>query len=129
MSSNYNNSTQFFLNVMIWLGVSLGISLTISLLLPFPISLVTIIGVFILLNLYMRRRMMQRMRMRGGRVFSSMSSSSPMTEDNSLKYYCMSCGTQHKEISCPNCGSKMKKVGYGWSIYSGVGNQKEICIV
>lgn len=115
MSSNYNNSTQFFLNVMIWLGVSLGISLTISLLLPFPISLVTIIGVFILLNLYMRRRMMQRMRMRGGGVFSSMSSSSssPMTEDNSLKYYCMSCGTQHKEISCPNCGSKMKKVGYG----------------
>src|SRR5687767_15770792 len=41
-------------------------SLTISLLLPFPISLVSIIGVFILLNLYMRRRMMQRMRMRGG---------------------------------------------------------------
>ena len=113
MSSNYNNSTQFFLNVMIWLGVSLGISLTISLLLPFPISLVTIIGVFILLNLYMRRRMMQRMRMRGGGVFSSMSSSTQMSEDNSLKYYCMSCGTQHKEISCPNCGSKMKKVGYG----------------
>jgi rubrerythrin len=51
--------------------------------------------------------------MRGRGVFSSMSSSSPMTEDNSLKYYCMSCGTQHKEISCPNCGSKMKKVGYG----------------
>jgi hypothetical protein len=113
MSSNYNNNTQFFLNVMIWLGISLGISLTISLLLPFPISLVVIIGVFILLNLYMRRRMMQIMGMRGGvrGVFSSMSSS-PMLEDNSLKYYCMSCGTQHKDISCPNCGSKMKKVGY-----------------
>jgi hypothetical protein len=112
MTSNYNNNAQFLLNVMIWLGVSLGISLTISLLLPFPISLVTIIGVFILLNLYMRRRMMQRMRMRGGvrEVFSSMST--PMSEDNSLKYYCMSCGTQHKDISCPNCGSKMKKVGY-----------------
>jgi rubrerythrin len=39
-------------------------------------------------------------------------SSSPMSEDNSLKYHCMSCGTQHKDISCPNCGSKMKKVGY-----------------
>jgi rubrerythrin len=30
----------------------------------------------------------------------------------SLKYYCMSCGTQHKDINCPNCGSKMKKVGF-----------------
>jgi hypothetical protein len=113
MSSNYNNNTQFFLNVMIWLGISLGISLTISLLLPFPISLVVIIGVFILLNLYMRKRMMQRMGMRGRvrAVFSPMSSS-PMLEDNSLKYYCMSCGTQHKDISCPNCDSKMKKAGY-----------------
>ena len=65
-----------------------------------------------LLNLYMRRRLMQRMGIRGGvrGVFSSMSA--PMSEDNSLKYYCMSCGTQHKDISCPNCGSKMKKVGY-----------------
>jgi hypothetical protein len=115
MSSNYNNNAQFLLNVMLWLGISLGISLTISLLLPFPISLVTIVGVFILLNLYMRKRMMQRMGMRGGErvrgAFSSMSSS-PMSEVNSLKYYCMSCGTQHKHISCPNCGSKMKKVGY-----------------
>jgi hypothetical protein len=113
MSSNYNNNAQFLLNVMLWLGISLGISLTISLLLPFPISLVTIVGVFILLNLYMRRRMMQKMGMRGGGVrgaFSTMSS--PMSEDNSLKYHCMSCGTQHKDISCPNCGSKMKKVGY-----------------
>jgi hypothetical protein len=115
MSSNYNSNAKFLLNVMLWLGISLGISLTISLLLPFPISLVTIVGVFILLNFYMRRRMMQRMGMRGGEgvrgAFSSMSSS-PTSEDNSLKYHCMSCGTQHKDISCPNCGSKMKKVGY-----------------
>ena len=29
----------------------------------------------------------------------------------SLKYYCMSCGTEHRETSCPKCGSKMKRVG------------------
>jgi rubrerythrin len=34
-----------------------------------------------------------------------------MYGDNSLKYYCMSCGTQHKQVECPKCGSKMKKVG------------------
>jgi hypothetical protein len=116
MSSNYNNNTQFFLNVMIWLGISLGISLTISLLLPFPISLVVIIGVFVLFNLYMRRRLMQKMRMSGeeqGGMFGSVSSSSSMLgNSSSLNYYCMSCGTQHKDVSCPNCGSKMKKVGY-----------------
>jgi hypothetical protein len=113
MSSNYNNNnTQFFLSVMIWLGISLGISLNISLLLPFPISLVVIIGIFILLNFYMRRRLMQRMRMSGGGMFSSMPSSLTVGDSSSLKYSCMNCGIQHKDISCPNCGSKMKKVGY-----------------
>jgi hypothetical protein len=28
-----------------------------------------------------------------------------------IKYYCMSCGKEHREIACPNCGSKMKRVG------------------
>jgi len=38
--------------------------------------------------------------------------SSPMSDNNQgLKYYCMSCGKEHREIACPNCGSKMKRVG------------------
>jgi rubrerythrin len=44
----------------------------------------------------------------GGGMFGSMSS---MFGDNSLKYYCMSCGTKHREVACPKCGSKMKRVG------------------
>ncbi|MDP9287467.1 MAG: anaerobic ribonucleoside-triphosphate reductase [Thermoproteota archaeon] len=32
-------------------------------------------------------------------------------DNSSLKYYCMSCGTQHKQAACPKCGSKMKRVG------------------
>jgi DNA-directed RNA polymerase subunit RPC12/RpoP len=28
-----------------------------------------------------------------------------------LKYYCMICGKEHREIACPYCGSKMKRVG------------------
>ena len=94
---------------MIWFGIAIGISLTISILLPFPISLVTIIGVFILLSFYMRKRMMSRRGARG--MFGSMSSMSSMFGDNSLKYYCMSCGTKHGETACPKCGSKMKRVG------------------
>jgi rRNA maturation endonuclease Nob1 len=31
--------------------------------------------------------------------------------DRPLKYYCLRCGKEHREITCPNCGSKMKRVG------------------
>src|SRR5438128_1593576 len=107
-----NNNKQFLINQLIWMGISFGISIAISMLLPFPISLVTIIGVFILLNFYMRNRMMRKMGMGGGvGMFGSLSSSSSMFGDSSLKYYCMSCGTQHKHAACPKCGSKMKRVG------------------
>ncbi|HET7344549.1 MAG TPA: hypothetical protein VFJ05_01590 [Nitrososphaeraceae archaeon] len=76
---------------------------------PFPISLVTIIGIFILLNFYMRKRMMSITG--GGRGVGMFGSMSSMFGDSSLKYYCMSCGTKHKEAACPKCGSKMKRVG------------------
>ena len=56
--------------------------------------------------------MMRKMGMRmGGGMSGPMSSSSSMFGDNSLKYYCMSCGTQHKQAACHRCGSKMKRVG------------------
>jgi hypothetical protein len=60
----------------------------------------------------MRRRMVKRMGMgmREG-ISGSTSSSSSTFGDTSLKYYCMSCETQHKQASCPKCGSKMKRVG------------------
>lgn len=98
------------MNQLMWFGISIAISITISILLPFPISLVTIIGVFILLNFYIRKRMMSRTGGGGTGVgmFGSMSS---MFEDNSLNYYCMTCGTKHREAACPKCGSKMKRVG------------------
>ena len=53
----------------IWFGISLAISFV----LPFPISLVAIFGVFILLNMYMRRVMIKRIgNMGGGAMFGSM---------------------------------------------------------
>lgn len=128
MSSHYNNNTHFFFNIAIWLGISLGISLTISLLLPFPMSLVVIIAVFVLLNFYIRRRLMQRTRTREGGGFRSATSSFTAKENSSLKYSCMNCGTEHKDISCPNCGSKIKKVVYWWSVFLDVGSRKEKCL-
>jgi rubrerythrin len=29
-----------------------------------------------------------------------------------VEYYCMSCGTKHNKAACPNCGSRMKRVGF-----------------
>jgi hypothetical protein len=109
---SYNNK-QFLFAQLLWIGISFGISLTISLFLPFPISLVAIFGVFILLNMYMRRVMMRRMSGAAGTgMFGSTSSMFGNNNSSSLKYYCMGCGTQHRDASCPKCGSKMKKVGF-----------------
>jgi hypothetical protein len=45
-------------------------------------------------------------------LFRSLSSTSMGGGQYSpVKYYCMSCGKEHREIACPNCGSKMKRVG------------------
>ncbi len=63
--------------------------------------------------------MMKRMSDTSGaaEMFSStpsMFNSSGNSNNNgsSLKYYCISCGAQHKEAECPKCGSKVKKVGF-----------------
>ena len=107
------SNRQFLASQLIVMAISFGISIAISMIIPFPISLAVIIGVFILLNFYMRNRMMRKMGMGtgGGGIFNSMSSS-VAASNSSLKYYCMSCGIQHNLSECPNCGSRMKKVGF-----------------
>jgi hypothetical protein len=97
-------------NIAVWMGISIGISLTLSLLIPFPISIVAIIETLLLLNFYLRRRMIVRM---GGTNSSMMGAGmfSLTSTYGSMKYYCISCGTQHKKIACPKCGSRMKRIG------------------
>jgi hypothetical protein len=89
---------QFHINQLVWLGISFGISITISMLIPFPISLAVIVGTFLLLNFYLRKRMGSFNAIMGG-MFSPTTAYS-----GSPKYYCMSCGTQHKQVACPKCG-------------------------
>jgi hypothetical protein len=115
MSTPQDNDKQFLIYQLKWMGIYVGIGFVISLVLPFPISLVGALGAFLFLNFVRTRRILKRsgIDMKGlFRSFSSASSSSSMYGYNSpLKYYCMSCGKEHKEIACPNCGSKMKRVG------------------
>ncbi|HYA83645.1 MAG TPA: hypothetical protein VEH06_09390 [Candidatus Bathyarchaeia archaeon] len=107
-----SGNTQFLINQLVWIGISFGISIIISMLVPFPISLVVIVGTFLLLNFYLRRRMMARMgSLNGTSIMGGMFSPTTSYGSSALKYYCMSCGTQHKQIACPKCGSKMRSIG------------------
>ncbi len=95
------------MNQLVWIGISFAISIIISMLIPFPISLVVIVGTFLLLNFYLRRRMISRMGNAStlGGMFGQATAYA-----NSLKYYCMNCGKQHRQAECPKCGSKMKRI-------------------
>jgi hypothetical protein len=44
-------------------------------------------------------------------VLNSLSSSVSARNQKLLKYYCMNCGREHIKVACPNCGSKMKRIG------------------
>jgi hypothetical protein len=114
-----NGSIRFLGALLTWMGISLAISLAISFILPFPWSLAVIIGIFLLLDFYLIRKANRRMRNGHSEssVFDSLSSLFSSDDDNDrsansgLKYYCISCGVQHKQVSCPKCSSKLKKIG------------------
>jgi len=106
-----NPDTKRFLSVqMMWIGISLAISFALSIFLPFPISLVAIIGVFLTINYYTRRQMSHRMGMRGGVMGSSFLGG--MGASKTADYYCISCGFKHRQAACPRCGSKMRRVDF-----------------
>src|ERR687898_1619831 len=113
---NIDNSTKrFIINRLKWLGFYMGISFILLFLLPFPYDFISVLGLFILVNFLRARSIMKRYgstgRLKG--MFGSLSS--PIAGNNHqhgpVKYYCMSCGKAHNDITCPNCGSKMKRVG------------------
>lgn len=92
----------------------MGIGLVIILLLPFPVDMIILFSVLFLISFFRgRMRFMQRYSRKHGigdlfRFFSSLTSGNSHIP---LRYYCMSCGKEHNEVVCPNCGSKMKRVG------------------
>src|ERR687893_600463 len=101
-----NTDTKNFLqNQMIWIAISIAISLTLFFLLPFPLSLIVIIGVFIAMSYYIRRRQMRRMGMMG-------SSNNNTGGGGGINYACIACGQRFKGGSCPRCGSKMKRADF-----------------
>jgi hypothetical protein len=109
-----NETKRFIIHRLKWLGLYFGIGLVLVLLLPFPYDFISVLGLFVLINFLRGRSILKRYGGTGGikDLFGSLSSSmSRNDQSRPLKYYCMNCGKEHREIACPNCGSKMKRVG------------------
>jgi hypothetical protein len=91
----------------------MGGGIILVFLLPFPFDFISIALLFVLMVYLRGRSEMKRLGGTGGirDLFGSFSSSISGDQSRQLKYYCMNCGKEHREIVCPNCGSKMKRVG------------------
>lgn len=118
-------------NYLIWLLIYFGIGLTVIFIFPFPISLGVFLVTFVILNLIRSEILLRRARVGGIKgLYRSLSSFRREFADmkyRQTRFYCMNCGKEHRMISCPRCGSKIKKVGV-WSSCFGIGNQKVKCI-
>jgi Sec-independent protein secretion pathway component TatC len=95
-------------NQLVWIVIYFGIALAVTLLLDFPISLLVVLAIILPLSLYRRKRYFKRF----GRGEGSFFHPGSMFGSKGIDYYCISCGTKHRQSACPNCGSKMKKAGF-----------------
>ncbi len=106
-----DSTKRFIVNQAMWLGIYFGISIAVMTAaqaagLPWPAAFGILIAVIIGLSMYRRRQFMRKMGQSQGSFFGGGSSS------KTVEYYCMNCGTKHNKAACPNCGSRMKKVGF-----------------
>ena len=94
-------------------GSLYGYQFTSDFLVAFPYDFISVLGLLVLVNYIRYRSILKRYKGPSGvkNMFDSISSGMDSSTEMSLRYLCMSCGKEHKEISCPNCGSKMKKIG------------------
>ncbi|HEU4445298.1 MAG TPA: hypothetical protein VFR94_11555 [Nitrososphaeraceae archaeon] len=109
-----NDTKHFIIHRLKWFGLYFGIGIILVLLLPFPYDLLSVIALAILFNFLRGRSILKRYGETDGvrGLFGSLSSSTPHNDQSRpLKYYCMNCGREHREIACTSCGSKMKRVG------------------
>jgi hypothetical protein len=103
-----NDTKRFIIHRLMWFAVFMGIGIILVFLVPFPLDIISIAGLFVLT--YYLRSISETKKFGVRDLFGSFSSAFN-DQYRPLKYYCMSCGKEHKEIACPSCGSKMKRVG------------------
>jgi hypothetical protein len=100
---------RFLYQQILWLGIYFAISIVITMFIDFPYSLMVLLPVIFGIAYYRRYRFMKQIGRQQGSLFRN-----PFDQKNEggVHYYCINCGTKHNKVSCPNCGSKMKKAGF-----------------
>jgi len=101
------DSKRFLQYQIMWIGISLAMSFAISWFVPFPLSLVVIIGMFMGMNYFIRKRQMRRLGMASRSLFGT----SIFGGERVVNYYCINCGMKHNARSCPRCGSNATRIG------------------
>jgi hypothetical protein len=122
-NNNNGNRQQIQTNCWVWLAAYLVIGLAVSFVVPFPLSFGIALLVFFALNAVRMHIALKKQGMIGGikDLYKSMSSSLGNSWNNSgslgmgmgyspIKFYCMNCRYEHKENTCPKCGSKAVRV-------------------
>jgi hypothetical protein len=107
-----DDTKHFIIHRLKWFALFMGIGIILVLLLPFPLDSISAVSLFALTYYLRNRSEMKRFGGAGGvRDLFGLLSSAFDEQYRPPKYYCMGCGKEHREIACPNCGSKMKRVG------------------
>ena len=115
---------QLILNELKWAAIYFVAASVIIILLPFPADLVLALMAFVVLCWFRRYLLSRKLGMKNPgstmtgiefkkirELFKSNISVSNDDSQSKVKYYCMNCGYEHREIACPNCGSKIKRAG------------------
>jgi predicted RNA-binding Zn-ribbon protein involved in translation (DUF1610 family) len=115
---------QLALNQLEWTAIYLAVAFIIIIFLPFPIDLALALVAFLVLGWYRRNLLLRKLGMKNPRstvtgfefkkikeLYKSNISDSIDHDQSQVRYYCMKCGNEHREIACPKCGSKMKRAG------------------
>jgi hypothetical protein len=89
--------------------------------LPFPVDLALALVAFLIIGWYRRHLYLRKLGIKNPtstgtgfdfkkikELYKSNISDSNDYGQSKVKYYCMNCGYEHREIACPKCGSKMK---------------------
>jgi hypothetical protein len=109
------------------LTIYLAVAFVILFFLPFPVDLAVALLAFLALSWYKRNLLLRKLDLENARskdtgfefkkikefyksIFSNVFHSTDYGQSQ-VRYYCMKCGNEHREIACPKCGSKMKRIG------------------
>jgi hypothetical protein len=112
MSSNKVDDNSVQKSNLVWIAIYLGISAFLSFVLPFPVAMGVLLIIIISLNILRADKRLRKEGIGGIKGWYkslSFSGSSKSSNTSFLKFHCMKCGFEHKEIACPKCGSKAVK--------------------